>query len=131
MTATVDKRRELQQPRFSLTRRRSLPAPLLAAVVFLVLWEVGAFLIASTSDRLAPLKLPYPHEVLRALIANIALLLDAALDTAIGALIVYLVGTVVGVAIGSVWFLIAEFLPLMSRLARHVVEERLLHRALK
>jgi NitT/TauT family transport system permease protein len=46
------------------------------------------------------MKLPYPHEVLRALVFNFSLLLNAALDTAMGALIGLVVGTIVGVAIG-------------------------------
>jgi NitT/TauT family transport system permease protein len=99
MTATVDERRTLPRQRFAFARGRSIPSPLLAAIVLLVLWEVGAWLLASTSDRLAPMKLPYPHEVLRALINNIALLFNAALDTAMGALIGLVVGTITGVLI--------------------------------
>src|SRR3954463_14840860 len=102
MTATVDERRTLPRPRFAFVRGRSIPAPLLAAVVLLVLWEVGAWLLASTSDRLAPMKLPYPHLVLRALINNVGLFLKAALNTASGALIGLIVGALVGAAIGVV-----------------------------
>jgi hypothetical protein len=45
--------------------------------------------------------------------------------------VLYLVGTLIGLAVGSIYFLITQFLPLISRLRRYVAEQRLLHRALK
>jgi NitT/TauT family transport system permease protein len=105
MTARIGHGRAFERPRFASIRQRQVPGPLLAAILLLVLWEVGAFLTASTSDRLAPMKLPYPHEVLRALIAHLQLIANAALATAMGALVGLVVGTVVGVAIG---FLMAQ-----------------------
>jgi NitT/TauT family transport system permease protein len=105
MTAPISDGRALQRSRFGGIRRRQIPAPLLAAIVILVLWEVGAWLLASSSDRLAPMKLPYPHEVLRALALNAQLILKAAVATATGALIGLVVGTVVGASIG---FLMAQ-----------------------
>ena len=45
--------------------------------------------------------------------------------------VLYLVGTLIGLVVGSICFLITEFLPLVSRLGRQVMGQRLLHRALK
>jgi hypothetical protein len=45
--------------------------------------------------------------------------------------VLYLVGTLIGLAVGSIYFLITESLPLISRLERYVADLRLLHRALK
>jgi hypothetical protein len=45
--------------------------------------------------------------------------------------VLYLVGTLIGLVVGSIYFLITEFLPLISRLGRYVADQRLLHRALK
>jgi hypothetical protein len=43
----------------------------------------------------------------------------------------YLLGTLIGLVVGSICFLITEFLPLVSRLGRQVMGQWLLHRALK
>jgi hypothetical protein len=45
--------------------------------------------------------------------------------------VLYLVGTLIGLVVGSIYFLITEFLPLIIRLGRYVADQRLLHRALK
>jgi hypothetical protein len=45
--------------------------------------------------------------------------------------VLYLVGTLIGLVVGSIYFLITEFLPLISRLGRYVADQRLLHRDLK
>jgi hypothetical protein len=45
--------------------------------------------------------------------------------------VLYLVATLIGLVVGSIYFLITEFLPLVSRLGRQVIGQRLLHRALK
>jgi hypothetical protein len=43
----------------------------------------------------------------------------------------YLLGMLIGLVVGSICFLITEFLPLVNRLGRQVMAQRLLHRALK
>lgn len=42
--------------------------------------------------------------------------------------VLYLAGTLIGLAIGSLYFLLAELFPLISKLGRHVAHPRLLHR---
>jgi NitT/TauT family transport system permease protein len=79
---------------------RTVPSSLLVIVGFIVLWEVGAAVLSGTGDRLAPLKLPFPHVVARAILVNGGLLLNAAWQTAAGALIGLFVGTATGAVIG-------------------------------
>jgi hypothetical protein len=45
--------------------------------------------------------------------------------------VLYLLGTLIGLVVGSILFLITEFLSLVRRLGRQVMGQRLLHRALK
>ena len=45
--------------------------------------------------------------------------------------VLYLVGTLIGLLVGSICFLITEFLTLISRLGRQAVDQRLFYRTLK
>jgi hypothetical protein len=45
--------------------------------------------------------------------------------------VIYLVGTVFGLVLGFGYFLLGEFLPVISRIGWHAAEQRLLHRAMK
>jgi NitT/TauT family transport system permease protein len=93
-------------------RVAGLPAPLAAllgaltsaavivVIAVLVIWTAVAALLAGTGDRLAPLKLPFPHSVLGAFVNNLPLIAEAVWETARGAFIGLLLGVAVGTAIG-------------------------------
>ena len=79
--------------------------PLAAVTVVLLAWTTGAALVEGSGDRLAATKLPYPHNIVGAVVGNPLLFIEAILETARGALIGFAVGLTIGVVIG---FLMAQ-----------------------
>jgi len=75
---------------------------LTVAIAVLVAWTAGSALLGGTGDRLAQLKLPYPHLVFGAFANNLPLFAEAIWETARGAFIGLLLGVAVGTAIGVV-----------------------------
>jgi NitT/TauT family transport system permease protein len=66
----------------------------------LVIWQLGATLAALGGDRLAAMKLPFPGDVVEAMVAHAPTLAESAWSTIRGALIGLVVGTIVGFLIG-------------------------------
>jgi len=126
-------------------RRRRLATT--AATVALVLggWYLLALLMDASGDALASSKLPYPHSVLRPVLDNPDTLLDAAWATLSTALLGFVVGGAIGIALSVVmaqarwieaatlpYLLLAQMMPLIALvpLIRSIVKSDSLTRLL-
>ena len=85
-----------------MERWRSVAVAAIVVALVLIVWTIASALLTASGDRLAQLKIPFPHLVAVAVANNVPLFLEAGWETSRGAFVGLAVGVVVGSAIGFV-----------------------------